>query len=56
MMKYLLQGGNLQEPINKYTSKVDSITAGFVKDYAKKVLSKLSDVSDDEEVGDFFML
>ena len=55
-MKYLLRGATNQETINKYAAQVDGVTAGFVKDHAKKVLSKLPYESDDEEVGDFFTM
>jgi hypothetical protein len=48
-MRHLLHGGSAPGPINAYAVAVDSVSAAFVKDYARKVLVKLADESDDEE-------
>jgi hypothetical protein len=49
-MKYLLDGGNNSTILTSYSSKVDSESSTFVRDYAKRVISRLATDSDDEEV------
>jgi len=47
-MKYLLDGGNNPAIMTTYAAGADSGTVTFVKDYAKRVLSKLTADSEDE--------
>lgn len=48
-MKYLLESGNSSN-LATYSSKADSDSVAFVRDYAKRVLSKMPSDSDDEEI------
>lgn len=48
-MRHLLRGGMAPGPINAYAAAVDSESASFVKDYARRVLAKLPEESDDED-------
>lgn len=47
-MYYLLQGGTNAAVLNAYAANASSDHVAFVKDYARRVLSKQKESSDDE--------
>ena len=52
-MRYLLQGATNPGPINDYVAIAERDAGLFVKDYARRILSKLPEDSDDEGTDGF---
>jgi hypothetical protein len=48
-MRHLLDGGSNQEVLNKYVAgAADADSAAFVREYARRTLSRMAAGSDDE--------